>query len=297
MKIMVALRPGEQRSTAIDRAVHIAGQEPAELLLFSVVYDEHIAGQRFGLDDEMQRQQTEALRSELEVLREVASNLNSQFLNVEVEAQWAYPTVDGITEMAANFGADLLILAASEHSTLGRLFFTSTDWEVMRRARIPVLLAKNTPFRAYKTVMVAVDPTHVHDEPAALDYKLINSAKLLAQPFNGEVFLAHAAPSMASLIVGNYVPSAKDVAHLQKAHVDATNFLAEQVSIDAAHVRIENDIPRWALPRMARELNADLVVLGSVSRSLLSRLLIGKTTEAVLGELTSDVLVVAAEAP
>ena len=297
MKIMVALRPGEQHSVAIDRAVGIAGQQPAELLLFTAVYDEHIAGLRFGLDSEMQLQQSAAVSKELGILRAAAETVRAQFTSVKVEARWAYPTADAIVAMAADFSATLLILAASEHSVLGRLFLTSTDWEVMRQATIPVLLAKNTAFRPYKTIMVAVDPTHAHDEPAALDYKLINSAKHIAEPFDGELFLAHAAPSMASMIAGDYVPNAQEVARVQQAHIDATNFLADQVNIDRAHVRIENDIPRWALSRMAREMDADLVALGSVSRSLLSRLLIGKTTEAVLGELECDVLVVASEAP
>ena len=50
--------------------------------------------------------------------------------------------------------------------------------------------------------------------------------------------------------------------------------------------------PRELIPRTARELGAELVVTGAVSRSRLQQLLIGSTAEAVLDDLDCDVLVI-----
>ena len=47
-----------------------------------------------------------------------------------------------------------------------------------------------------------------------------------------------------------------------------------------------------AIPRMAEKLDADLVVMGAISRSTLKRIAIGNTAERVLGDLPCDVLVV-----
>jgi hypothetical protein len=47
-----------------------------------------------------------------------------------------------------------------------------------------------------------------------------------------------------------------------------------------------------AIPKVARETGAALVVMGAVSRSGLKRLFIGNTAERTLNELTCDVLVV-----
>jgi universal stress protein E len=47
-----------------------------------------------------------------------------------------------------------------------------------------------------------------------------------------------------------------------------------------------------AIPETAREVGADIVVMGAVSRSGLRRVFIGNTAERVLNQLRCDVLVV-----
>ena len=57
-----------------------------------------------------------------------------------------------------------------------------------------------------------------------------------------------------------------------------------------AHLLTGN--PVTVIPRQARELGAQIVVMGAVSRSGLMRVLIGNTAERVLEALPCDVLVV-----
>ncbi len=49
-------------------------------------------------------------------------------------------------------------------------------------------------------------------------------------------------------------------------------------------------MPREALPAFCQQIGANLTVMGAVSRGRLQRLVIGSTAEAVLDQLTSDVL-------
>jgi len=53
--------------------------------------------------------------------------------------------------------------------------------------------------------------------------------------------------------------------------------------------------PSLEIPRFAKELGADLVVMGALSRSGLERVFIGNTAEQVLNSLECDVLVVKPE--
>jgi universal stress protein E len=50
--------------------------------------------------------------------------------------------------------------------------------------------------------------------------------------------------------------------------------------------------PSEQIPRLAKKLGADIVVMGALSRSGLGRIFIGNTAERVLGALNCDVLVV-----
>ena len=55
--------------------------------------------------------------------------------------------------------------------------------------------------------------------------------------------------------------------------------------------------PATVIPRLARDLGAQIVVMGALSRSGLMRVLIGNTAERVLESLPCDVLVVKPEGP
>ncbi|MAV26194.1 MAG: hypothetical protein CMQ05_08755 [Gammaproteobacteria bacterium] len=50
--------------------------------------------------------------------------------------------------------------------------------------------------------------------------------------------------------------------------------------------------PGLALNRIEKQLNADVIVMGAVSRSRLSEALVGSTTERAVAYLDSDVMVV-----
>jgi universal stress protein E len=53
-----------------------------------------------------------------------------------------------------------------------------------------------------------------------------------------------------------------------------------------------NEHPISGLPRLARKIGCDVLVMGAVSRSGLKRIFIGNTAERILDELDCDVLVV-----
>ncbi len=54
------------------------------------------------------------------------------------------------------------------------------DWQLMRTCPFPLWLVKPHEFREEHLVIAAVDPTHEHDKPAALDEAIIKMAKLLS---------------------------------------------------------------------------------------------------------------------
>ena len=63
---------------------------------------------------------------------------------------------------------------------------------------------------------------------------------------------------------------------------------------DRAHLVDGN--PARVIPRLAKKLNAGIVVMGALSRSGLGRVFIGNTAERILGALPCDVLVIKPQA-
>ncbi len=170
-----------------------------------------------------------------------------------------------------------------------------SDWELMRRSPVPVLFARETAFRPYKTVVAAVDPLHSHDKPAGLDDQLVAEGRAMADAFTGELHIAHVYPRIGMMAVAEYMPPPEIFQSWAREQRAAVAKFAEKSQIAADHVHLRADDPERGIPELADTLKADLVVLGSVSRSNYQRWMIGHTAESVLDRIDCDVLVVRAK--
>ena len=291
-KLLVALHPGYTHTPALDRAKAIAEKAEVEVMLYSAVYDEHFSGLRFGDGQSMQKTRNRMVLAEQEKLEESKAELVGVAKSVSVNADWHFPTAQGISEAANAFEADVIIVSSSHHSKVARWLLTNTDWDILREASMPVLIAHQRPFEPYKTVVAAVDPTHTEDEHAKLDHDIVERGRWLADCFEGTTQLAHAFPSANSKSRTAKSPHIEFIPGLREAHTTAVHEHAKQHKVEPNHVHLLDHHVSEAIPALAKELSADLVVMGAVSRSVLDRVMIGRTAERVIDRLECDVLVI-----
>jgi universal stress protein E len=186
---------------------------------------------------------------------------------------------------------DLLVLVPPRDGASQCFDLAHADRETLRHSACPVLLTRGDA-RPYRTVLVAVDPMHSHDKPAALDDRLVVQARqLVVADAASQVLLLHCHRP------DEYLPmrapgSLQPPAHSPEAHRRALNELAARHAIPADAVLLEVGDPCEAIAEAAARRAADLVVMGAISRSRIGRFLIGSTTESVLGRLACDVLAV-----
>jgi len=104
---------------------------------------------------------------------------------------------------------------------------------------------------------------------------------------NGEVFVMHSYAQIP--LSGTYLDESR------RSHKAAFDKLMEEFDIPADHQRLLEEAPEFALQQLERELGADVIVMGAISRNILSDVFIGNTTEKVLDYLESDILVIKAD--
>jgi universal stress protein E len=176
---------------------------------------------------------------------------------------------------------------------------TNTDWELIRGSPIPVLLAKEHAWQSHPRILAAVDPGHINDKPANLDREILDHANLLAQRLDGELHAAHAyvpltiaatADAVLAPMATTLDPSVFEIEEKQKREQLRT--LVEPYRISKERVHLELGVATDVLPTLAREIKADVLVMGAVSRRGLAKIFIGSTAERVLEHLPCDVVVV-----
>lgn len=141
----------------------------------------------------------------------------------------------------------------------------------------------------YKHVLVAID---LHPD---CDKKTINRALTIAKENNAKFSIVHAIEHINAYGVAEAYSAVLDVEEemLKEAKAEMTR-IGEQFGIQPASQYIEVGSPKTVIMNKAKDLGADLIVVGSHGRHGI-QLLLGSTANAVLHHANCDVLAVRVE--
>jgi universal stress protein E len=137
----------------------------------------------------------------------------------------------------------------------------------------------------------------VHAKPSGLDDRIVQRAiDVAGSP--SRVILAHCYSMPQTIVINAGVdaywipmPLADRKRHARMVQ-QRLQKLADRHSIPAGNILLREGDAALDLPTMARSKDADIVVMGAISRGTLERLVIGSTAERVMDRLDCDVLVV-----
>lgn len=211
-------------------------------------------------------------------------------------------------------GHDLVIKAPEDPSWLDRLL-GSDDMHLLRKCPCPVWLVKQSSSIAYGRILAAVDvdadyPPDEFTTRYRLNVKILELAASLALADGADLHVAHAWIAVGeNAMRGSFLrrPETEVVAYVAKVqqfHNDRLEALLDDVvqargADFAEYLRPQKHLikgqPRKEIARLARNLKADLVVMGTVGRTGVPGFFIGNTAEAILEQLDCSVLAVKPE--
>ena len=283
-RLMVVVDVDDEQHLALDRVQRLESIDEFTLRLVSCDYSRQLHGGihfgGLGIPD-LRVQYLSARERALDAL---AAPLLDQGIRVETAALWGHPPYHEIIHEVHRWEPDMLIHSARRHSRISRLFLTNEDWQLVRTCPCPLLLIKDKPWTHEPGLIAAVDPMHDHDKPAGLDHKIIRAAEDFARILDGQVHVLHACGTW--LLPGIYREKAGT------NHEQSMDALLEDFDVPDDRVHVVDSPVEEAIPSLAQDLDADLVVMGAISRTLLSETIIGNTAERVLDYLRSDVLII-----
>jgi universal stress protein E len=297
-RILFAVKnPDSRRQKGIEKAVHVAKRLGARLELFHAISSPVFLDLQPLTGTSLAELKRESLQLRQTRLEAHVARADTRGAEVSCKVLWDYPPHEAIVRRANRIKADLIIAECHEGSRLTPWLVHLTDWELLRTSPVPVMLMKNTKLYERPAILAAVDPSHQHAKPAALDDEIVALGGSLAKSLRGSLHAMHANyPAVFGLTLGDPGIDAVSLAasYAEQKRKDADDFKTFATRAGIARSRrhaIDGD-PVYGIPRVARAMRAQLVVMGAVSRSGLKRVFIGNTAERVLNELPCDVLVV-----
>jgi nucleotide-binding universal stress UspA family protein len=187
-----------------------------------------------------------------------------------------------IVQVAADENCDLIVMGRRGLSKLERELMGGVTARVIGHTSKDVLVVPENAIVNWGKILLATDGSR--NNSAAVDRALELASQHAAEltvvsaVYVNEEFSAQA-PEMVNELIGK-----------ARSLVDEIKARAEGSGIKLRTVVKEGD-PHTVITELAREINADLIVMGSHGRKGLTRLLMGSVTERVIGFADRPVLI------
>lgn len=307
--ILCVVEHGDRSKDALARAVTLAQNNQASLTAVAVaeIVTAGIGMPKGGpISADLQEALVSARAQELESLVDP----HRKRIAIKTKVLIGVPFLEIIREVLRG-GHDLVIKAPENPDWLERLF-GSDDMHLLRKCPCPVWLIKHQAPKSYRRILAAVDADDDHPKEELktrhmLNQQILQMASSLALSDFAELHVVHAWRAVGeSAMQGAFLhASAKEiVAYVEQtrlkhevslqnavremigtAGTDAVDFLKPQSHLLKGSARKE-------IPALAKRIDADLIVMGTVGRTGVPGFFMGNTAEAILDQIDCSVLAI-----
>ncbi len=289
MQILVIVDPALKRSPALLRAMALARRMEATLLLRLFEYTRELAqATRHGFDLEAY------LRGRRSRLEEFAGHLRREGFTVECGVNWGNPKADLVVREALALNPDLVVKDVEAEAGSLRGLLSGLDWQLLRECPAPLMLVHPGTGNLPKRILAAVDPLDEDGKPHELNVDILDAANALAMQSGATLDVVHAFDFVPFAVepefMTGWVPDPTVYRELRELHAGELYRLCREQGLPPGSMHVLDGDPARVIPEFADKHMASLVVMGSIHRSGLQRLLIGNTALALFDHLKCDVL-------
>ena len=215
----------------------------------------------------------------------------------EVRRRAVYTTSSAVIFFPSD--VDLIIKAHEVHGMFDSVLFTPLDWQLLRHAPVPVLIAKDHIWHPTGTIAMALDLSDPEDtELRMLNVRLLREAQELCRIMHCQLHILNAIPPLlppATIDLPGFTPDLLGDAALKEGCKAVLSFAARhRIPADFCHIR--EGQPDEVIPTLCAELNPTALFIGTSARKGLAVALVGNICERVVDDLDCDVAVITPKA-
>mgnify|MGYP000748878279 FL=1 len=289
-RIIAVIDPTKDDQNALARSIDLAKKSGASITAFMTVYDFSYEMTTMLSGDEREAMRKAVLKDRELWLKDLVSPY--QNININTQVIWHNRPYEAIINTVINDKYDLVIKGTHQHGALKAVIFTPTDWHLVRKCPTPVLFVKDMAWPAHGNILAAVNAVSENDQHLSLNKRIIKDAQFLCELANAKLNLVNAYPATPvniAIEIPEFNPGLYNES-VKKHHIESTNELSNEFNLTSDQCFIEEGLPEDVIPDVAKRLNSELVVIGTVGRTGLSAALVGNTAEHVIDSLDCDVL-------
>ncbi len=267
--IFTVIDPSTDNQCALQRAMRIAKVVDAKIhayLCISPSLEAH--------DPEaLRRAEMARYKSWLENIVEQA---RAEGFEITSELVWDADWRNTLGAAAKRAKCDFIVKSSHRRSAAQRLMMTSSDHALLETANCPVQLVSSEVVGDLYKVLIAVDTKREDERYRAIFDSVVAFGKFVAGTHeNGELHAVYA------------FSDSEDFEHVTD--------IAKRIDIDTDNVHVVSGNPEEAIAEAAREIDAQILVIGLSTKSTLTNRIFGHIVDDLLHIVENDVLIVLPE--
>ena len=297
--ILVVLNPENDKQYALARAVRLVKEQksevPVKITVFLAAYDlsyEISALLSAEEREELHRGVIAQRQKEIQPYLEKCADPMIEFRPIVV---WSSNEAEAISAEVEKNNYDLVVKYTKEEESLTSLIFTPMDWQLLRKCPTPMLVVRDGDWKHQRRILVAVNVSGDEDYHEAFNKSLVSLSIDLADNLErGNIHLVSAYPP-TPINMAIDLPefhTSEYTNGIRGQYLINMKALRQSFGIDEDHTHVREGFPEDVIPDVAKELEAELVVLGTLGRTGLSAALLGNTAEHVISKLSCNLLAI-----
>ncbi|MFT5816493.1 MAG: universal stress protein E [Psychroserpens sp.] len=291
-KILAVIDPITEDQKALKRAIELARKTGASITAFLTIYDFSYEMTTILSSNEREAMCQSVINDRTQWLESILAELDITNISIDCKVIWHNRPFEQIIAQVLDYGYDIVIKGTHQHDKFKSVIFTPTDWHILRKCPCPVLLVKEHLWPENGNIIAALNIGSEEEEHKALNDKITAEAKQLAKVMKANLHLVNSFPGTPvniAIEIPEFNASDYNLAML-KHQKKAMLHQATAFNIIEECTHIKEGLPEDIIQSVAAELDAELVILGTIGRTGLSAALIGNTAEHVIDRLNCDVL-------
>lgn len=286
-RIFVVADRDDKQQLALRAALDLVRGTAATISFTGFVHDPIVEQPKLMAATAARKLRSNMISERKRTLAEAAVRHAASGVQIESEVVWAKDIGAWIKENVDRRTHDVLI--KSGHRSEG-VFYTPTDWQLLRECPIPVLIARDRVRKSAGRVLATVDLGSEESVQKALNRRVLAVAADLAQRLGAELHVLYAIPVSVLAQDLDLVDGRALERRVRRSLATDVAALAAEYGIPAKHVTLRAGPPERVIDGVASKLKASLVVMGTLGRKGVKGRLLGNTAERVLHANRSNVL-------
>lgn len=294
-QILVVISGRHSEHPALERALKFAEFSKVHIHLFNSIYEPVMELTDVLSSDHRKELKDQYMADRYLYMNTLADALEKKGISCSVNVAWHRELHEAIEEVVDALRPDLVIKRITADSSHINPFAMPIDRHLLRYCKAPLLLVRGSHW-SENPILAAIDPATEDNKHIELNHNILEYSKMIARITDTKLHSINTfeTPSMVpTMDVGwaniDFESISVEVSNLHKNKMESL-LKKHDLFINPYYV-IEGSAD-IVIPEKAKEINAQLLILGTVGRTGLLGAFIGNTAEHILANMSCDILTI-----